>query len=166
MLDFVLPYDQSPAVLVTTVQNAALQSARDIGGKRIGVEQGSSYERYLNKQLEILAPDAKPISYPFDKVRIAVYANEDLAYQDLALGAGRRIDALVANQVSAEARIAKTPGKFRIVGAPLYAEPNWVATDKGDVAFQRKLVEIFAALKRDGTLSRLSIKWLGRDTTE
>jgi polar amino acid transport system substrate-binding protein len=165
VLDFVAPYYQAPAVLVTTAQNTAIQAPRDMNGKRIGVEQGSSYERYLQRELVIVAPDAKPISYPFEKVRIAPYANEDLAFQDLALGAGKRLDAVVSNLITAQARMAKTPGKFKLVGEPLYSEPNWVTTDKGDPEFQRKLVEIFAGLKKDGTLSRISQKWLGRDVS-
>jgi polar amino acid transport system substrate-binding protein len=166
VLDFVAPYYQAPAVLVTTAQNTAIQTPRDMNGKRIGVEQGSSYERYLQKELVIVAPGARPIEYPFESVRIAPYANEDLAFQDLALGAGRRIDAVVSNLITAQMRLNKSPGKFKLVGEGLYSEPNWVATDKGDTEFQRKLVEVLAALKKDGTLARLSIKWLGRDTTQ
>jgi polar amino acid transport system substrate-binding protein len=166
VLDFVAPYYSAPAVLVTTAQNTALQNPRDMNGRRIGVEQGSSYERYLQKELVIVAPDAKPISYPFESVRIAPYANEDLAFQDLGLGAGKRLDAVVSNLITAQARLARMPGKFKLVGAALYSEPNWVATDKGDTEFQRKLAEVMTALKKDGTLARLSIKWLGRDTTQ
>src|ERR1017187_6545010 len=112
VLDFVAPYYSSPAVLITTAQNTAIQSVKDMNGKRIGVEQSSSYERYLQKELVIVAPDAKPLTYPFTSVRIAPYGNEDLAFQDLGLGAGKRIDAVVANAVTAKARLDKTPGKF------------------------------------------------------
>jgi polar amino acid transport system substrate-binding protein len=166
VLDFVAPYYSAPAVLVTTAQNAALNTLSELNGKRIGVEQGSSYERYLQKELVIMAPDAQPIRYPFDSVRIAPYANEDLAFQDLGLGAGKRIDAVVSNLVTAQMRLARAPGRFKLVGDALYTEPNWVATDKSDTAFQRKLVEVLAGLKKDGTLTRLSIQWLGRDTTK
>ena len=164
VLDFVAPYYQSPSVLVTTTQNAAIQSTRDMNGKRIGVEQGSSYERYLQKQLVIL--NAKPLTYPFDRVQVATYASEDLAFQDLALGAGRRLDAVVSNQVTAKARIARSGSRFRIVGEPLYLEPNWVAVDKGDVEFAQRLSTILGDLRKDGTLSRLSQKWLGQDVTQ
>jgi polar amino acid transport system substrate-binding protein len=165
VLDFVAPYYQAPAVLVTAAQNAAMQTPRDMNGRRIGVEQGSSYERYLERSLVIVAADARPFTYPFESVRIAPYANEDLAFQDLALGAGKRIDGVVSNLITAQARMAKTPGKFKLVGEALYSEPNWVATDKGDTEFQRKIVEVFAALRKDGTLARISQKWLGRDTS-
>jgi polar amino acid transport system substrate-binding protein len=57
------------------------------------------------------------------------------------------------------------PGKFRIVGQPLYAEPNWIAVDKGDQEWQQKIRVIIGDLKADGTLARISLKWLGEDIT-
>jgi polar amino acid transport system substrate-binding protein len=166
VLDFVVPYYNSPVVLISTAQNTTLHSLGDISGKRVGVEQGSSYERYLQKDLVIAAPGARPLSYPFDKVRIAPYGSEDLAFQDLALGAGKRIDAIVSNYGTAKARLDKTPGKFRIVGEPLYVEPNWIAIDKGDPEWKLRLTQVIGDLKKDGTLSRLSTKWLGKDITQ
>jgi len=166
VLDFVVAYYSSPAVLVTTAQNAALTTAPDISGKRIGVEQGSSYERFLQKDLLIPTPDGKPLTYFFDKVRIAPYGNEDLAFQDLSLGAGKRIDAVLSNYGTAKLRLDKMPGKFKIVGDPLYNEPNWVAVDKGDTEWKVLLGQIIGEFRKDGTLSRLSNKWLGKDITQ
>ena len=48
-LDFVAPYYSSPAVLVTNATGSSINSVSDIEGKRIGIEQGSSYERYYKK---------------------------------------------------------------------------------------------------------------------
>lgn len=166
VLDFVGHYYSSPAVLVTTAANAAINTVKDMNGKRVGAEQGSSYERYLQKGLVIEAADAKPISYPFERVTVAPYGSEDLAYQDLALGAGKRIDAIVSNFVTAKARLSKAAGKFKIVGEPLYLEPNWVAVDKGDAAWNATLAKIIADLKKDGTLAKISQKWIGQDITK
>ena len=85
VLDFVVPYYRSPVVLVTTAADKALHSARDLTGKRVGVEQGSSYERYLQRDLDLSVAGAAKLSYPFAQLRVAPYASEDLAYQDLAL---------------------------------------------------------------------------------
>jgi len=41
-----------------------------------------------------------------------------------------------------------------------------VAVDKGDTEFGQRLVAILAELRKDGTLARLSRKWLGRDATQ
>ena len=163
VLNFVAPYYDSPAVLVTTAANPALQSLREMEGRRIGAEQGSSYERYLQKLLSIATPDGKPITFPFERVRVASYGSEDLAFQDLALGAGKRIDAVVSNASTARMRMQKAPGRFRIVGTPLYVEPNWIATDRGDPDWDQLLARTVSALAHDGTLSAISRKWLGED---
>jgi polar amino acid transport system substrate-binding protein len=165
VLDFAVPYYQSPVVIVTTMANNTLQSASDISGRKIGVEHGSTYERYLQHDLDLSVPGSNKISYPFGRVNIVPYGSEDLAYQDLALGAGKRVDAVISNHGAAKYRMDKAPGKFRIVGQPLYAEPNWIAMDKGDPEWQQKIRAIIGDLKTDGTLGRISRKWLGEDVT-
>lgn len=165
VLVFVAPYYDAPAVLVAHAQDSSIHSPHDLAGKRVGVEQGSSYERYLQKRLDMPTPDARPLSFPFDHVRIAAYGNEDLAFQDLALGGGKRVDAVVSNEITARMRIQRMPGKFRVVGGPLYQEPNWVVTDRGDPEWERQLARTVGELAHDGTLSRLSLKWLGLDVT-
>lgn len=165
VLDFVAPYYESPVVVVTTASNKTLQSVSDISGKRVGVEHGSTYERYLQHDLGLSVPGAPKISYPFGRVRIVPYGSEELAYQDLALANGKHLDAVVSNRGTAKYRMDKAPGKFRTVGQPLYTEPNWVAVDKGDPEWQAKLRAVIRDLKADGTLSRISYRWLGEDVT-
>ncbi len=163
-LDFVAPYYSSPAVLVTNATGSSINSVSDIEGKRIGIEQGSSYERYLQKDL-VIGYGAKQIQYPFKQVQPTPYSSEDLAYQDLGLGAGKRIDGIVANLVTANKRIQASSGKFKIVGAPLYEEPNWVAVDKGDKEWNATIKAIINELHKDGTLKKISLKWIGTDIT-
>lgn len=165
VLDFVAPYYKSPVVVVTTASNKKLQTSDEITGKRIGVEHGSTYERYLQHDLDLTVPDAAKIAYPFGRVHIVPYGSEELAYQDLALGAGKRLDAVISNRGTAKYRLDRAPGKFRIAGQPLYLEPNWISVDKGDQEWQRKLRVIVNELKADGTLTRISMKWLGEDVT-
>lgn len=161
VLDFPLEYYRSPAVLVVNKDETAIQSAADLDGKRVGVGTGSTYEAYLDKSITI--PGAKPIEFPFKSV-IKVPTDETVAFQDLALGAGVRLDAVVANLATTKERIdAGAPVK--IVGKPLYGEPNWVAVDKGDAEWNAKVVETINALRADGTLKAISTKWLGADVT-
>lgn len=161
VLDFPLEYYRSPAVLVVNKDEKAIQSAANLDGKRVGVGTGSTYEAYLDKSIVI--PGAKPIEFPFKSV-IKVPTDETIAFQDLALGAGVRLDAVVANLATTKERIdAGAP--VRIVGKPLYGEPNWVAVDKGDAEWNAKVVETINALRADGTLKAISTKWLGADVT-
>lgn len=164
VLDFVTRYYSSPAVLVTTDKNSSIKSNNDIEGKKIAVEQGSSYERYLQKELNI-GFGAKEVKYPFNSVNVVPYSSEELAYQDLSLGAGKRIDGIVSNLVSAQKRIKDKPGIYSVVGEPLYEEPNWVAVDKGDKEWNEKIKSIIKELKSDGTLKQISLKWIGSDIT-
>lgn len=67
--------------------------------------------------------------------------------------------------VTANKRIQATSGKFKIVGAPLYEEPNWVAVDKGDQEWNDTIKTIINDLHKDGTLKKISLKWIGSDIT-
>jgi len=161
VLDFAAAYYSSPAVLIVNKDDKAIRSIKDISGKKIGVGTGSSYEAYLNKTLQI--PGAKPITYSFTNVQ-PVPSDETVAFQNLALGSGVRLDGVVSDLATARARIKET-GKFKIVGT-LYREPNWVAVDKGDDAWKAKVAATIAALRADGTLAKISKKWLGEDITK
>jgi len=160
VLDFPAPYYSSPAVLVVNKDEENIHSAADLSNKKVGVGIGSSYENYLNKTLVI--PGAKPIVFPFSSVQI-VPTDESVAFQNLALGAGTRLDAVVSDLATAKARIAKS-NSFRIA-AELYAEPNWVATDKGDAQWNKKVADTISALRADGTLAKISQHWFGEDIT-
>ncbi len=161
VLDFPIQYYASPAVLVVNKDETAIKSAADISGKRVGVGTGSSYEAYLDKTLAI--PGGKVIEFPFADV-VKVPSDETVAFQDLALGAGVRLDAIVANLATTKERIDAT-GAFKIAGKPLYGEPNWVAIDKGDPEWNAKVIETIEALRADGTLAKISDKWFGTDIT-
>ncbi len=162
-LDCVTHYYRSPAVLVTSTNGAPLTKVADMEGKKIAAQQGGSYEQYLNQTLKMEGFGAKPIVYPFKAVQVMPYGSEDLEYQDLSLGAGKRIDGLVSNLVTANERIKKMPGKFKIVGEPLYEDPNWVAIDKGDKEWHDTVVKIFDDMRKDGTLKKITVKWIGTD---
>jgi polar amino acid transport system substrate-binding protein len=51
------------------------------------------------------------------------------------------------------------------VGPVLYAEPNVVATEKGDPEWDLTVSRTFDAMRADGTLAAISRKWFGQDIT-
>lgn len=161
VLDFVTPYYSSPAVLVVNRADTRIRSAADLTGKRVGVGVGSSYESYLQKALVI--PGGKPIAYPFGAVQI-VPSDESVAFENLAMGPGVRLDAVVSDLATANARL-KHSSALRVAGQ-LYAEPNWVATDRGDPEWNEKLAGTIKSLRDDGTLAKISRQWLGEDVTK
>lgn len=163
VLDFVNEYYDAPAVVVVNVDNNEIKGPADLSGKKVGAQAGTTYEKYLNKELKIeMAP---AVEFPFSELTTVPYDSEDTAFQDLALGTGKRLDAIVSNFLTAKERVDKNPDKFKIVGDPAYGEPIWVAVDKGDPEWQAKIKEIFKEMSDDGTLKTISEKWIGKDIT-
>ncbi len=161
VLSFPATYYSSPAVLTVHQSEQRIKSAADITGKRVGVGTGSSYENYVNRALVI--PGSPPLLYPFHDV-IAVPGDETINFRNLTLGPGVRLDAIVSDLATAQANINATH-TLKIVGSVLYAEPNVVATEKGDPEWDRTVSRIIGELKADGTLAKLSRKWFGQDIT-
>jgi len=165
VFDFPVEYYQSPAVIVVNAKDKDITAGKDLSGKKVGVISASTYEAYLNKDLVIEGAEDKPLSFPSDNVQVAPYDNETVAFQDLALGTGVRLDAMVTNLITARERITQDP-RFKIAGDSLYAEPNVVAVEKGDPQWNAKVTEVITQLKSDGTLSKISQKWIGADISQ
>ena len=162
VVSFPAIYYNLPAVLVVNKDENAIHTIKDISGKRVGVGTGSSYEDYVNRKFQI--PGQPPVKFPFETVQV-VPGDETVNFQNLALGPGVRLDAIVASVGTAQGQIDAT-GKLKIVGGPLFAEPNAVVTDKGDPEWDAEVAKAIAALKADGTLKKISEKWFKTDIAE
>jgi len=165
VFNFPVEYYASPAVIVVNAKDDRIHSAKDLSNKKVGLTSASSYESYLNKNLVIEGAEDKPLQYPFENVQIAPYDNDNVAFQDLALGAGVRLDAVLTNLVTAQPRLDQDK-RFKLAGESLYEEPNFVAIEKNDAEWDAKVREVFAELKKNGTLSKLSQKWIGADISK
>lgn len=161
VLDFVAKYYESPAVILTHADNVSIKGPADLNSKMVGVLASTTYEKYLQKNLSISGE--APLTYAFESVKIKPYESEVTAYQDLGLGDGKRLDAMIVNYVTAKEQVEKSDGKFKIVGEPLFKEAIWIAADKGDAEWNAKIKTIVQAMIADGTLSKISEKWIGID---
>lgn len=159
VVDFPAIYYSVPAVLVVNKDETEIRSVADITGKKVGVGTGSSYEAYVGRSFAI--PGEAPIAFPFGAVQ-ATPGDETVNFHNLALGPGVRLDAIVASLATAEGQV-KATGKLKIIGEPLFAEPNAVVTDKGDPEWNAEVKRAINELKADGTLAALSQKWFGVD---
>lgn len=163
VLNFVARYYSSPAVLVVNRDEKHIQSVSDLSGRRVGVIGGSSYEAYLHKAL-VIPGSREPIEFPFHDV-IVIPGDEAINFRNLALGPGVRLDAIIADLATSRGYL-RSSQQFRIVGGPLYAEPNVIATDKGDPEFDALIARAVGDLRSDGTLARISRKWFDQDITD
>jgi polar amino acid transport system substrate-binding protein len=164
VLDFPAEYYYGLAVVLVHKDNTSVQSAKDLSGKKIGVQVATTYEKDLQKNLEIDAAGAPPVVYQVENPQIVSYEEEPLGLEDLALGDGVRLDGMVVGILTAEEYI-KAGKPVKIVGDPLFYEPIAVAVDKGDPELVAKVQEVIGAMRADGTLKRLSEARLGVDIT-
>src|SRR3954468_578836 len=159
VLDFSQPYYYTPAVVAVNTDNTTISDvSTDLDGKKIGVCSGCTYEQYLDKSLAI-----KGFTFDFviDDADIHGYDTDTTALQDLALGDGTRLDAVITSLTTAQGYVdAGNPVK--IVGAPVFYEPLAFAIDKSSEADPTSLVKavdgIVGDMHDDGTLSAMSKK--------
>jgi polar amino acid transport system substrate-binding protein len=163
-LDFPAVYRMSPATLVVHKDNTTIVWPRDASGKTIGVKADTTYEQYLDHDLTIYAGQ-RPPAYVIDDPVIRVYPDKAAALAALVEGDGVKLDAVVTALAHVQAAIAAGM-PVRAVPGFLFFEPLAVATEKGDPEFNAEIERAVAAMRDDGTLSELSLKWFGMDLRE
>ncbi|MGO1120673.1 transporter substrate-binding domain-containing protein [Rhodovibrionaceae bacterium A322] len=164
VLSFPGVYYYTPAVLAVH-SDADVDSVDDVNGKRIAATQASVYELYLNKDLVIDAQGVPDFDYKIDVGELKSYESTTTALDDLRLGNGVRVDAIVAGLPTfVTAKDNNYPVK--VIGTPLFYEPLSAAIDIGDPEFNDKVAGIISDMHADGTLTKLSEKWHGLDYTK
>lgn len=162
VLDFPATYYSVPAALVVHAANRSIRSAADAAGKKLGVPQFSTYDRYLTQTLSISVPGTPAFTYQLRDAHITRFPDEANTLNALAEGDGARIDAALMALPPAMAAI-RNGLPLRVAAQPVFIEPLAVAVEKGSPAFARRVAQAVESLRADGTLSRLSIQWFGAD---
>ncbi|CAH0199710.1 transporter substrate-binding domain-containing protein [Pseudomonas brassicacearum] len=162
ILDFPATYYYVPYVFAVH-NDSKLTERKALNGKTIGVEGGTTSEDYLNQQLAIEATDMPPVSYDVKAGKMKTYAGSLAPLDDLRLGNGVRLDAILTQRSTLEAAIKKNYPLRAVDGTAVFYEPLAIATDKGDPELKAKLAEIIGQMHKDGTLTQLSTKWYGVD---
>jgi polar amino acid transport system substrate-binding protein len=162
VLDFAGIYYYSPYVFAVH-SDSPVTDLKELNGKRIGVETGTTSEDYMMRRLEIDAPDTPPIDYWLDAGEIKTYGSSMLPFDDLRLGDGVRLDAVIAPEQTVMGVIKSGYPVKALDGAFAFREPLVVVADKGDPEWTAKLAEIISEMRADGTLTALTSKWYGKD---
>ncbi len=162
VIDFVGIYYFSPYVYVLHKDSTA-KSVEDLKGKIIGVETATTSEDFINRRLEIDAPGLPPIEYKLEPGEVRTFADSMLPFDDLRLGDGVRLDAVIAPEQTALNAI-KNGYPLRILeGEYAFREPLVVIAEKVDPDWTAKVGGIIEEMKKDGTLATLTTKWYGKD---
>lgn len=141
-------YADAPAVILVRRGGAVIAGPGGLQDKRVGVEGGSRYEAFLQREV----PAAEIV--PFEI--------EPTAINDLANGNGAALDAVLLGLLAAQDAIGI--GKaVEITGPPLFSQPFVIAAEQGDPDFEARIAAAVEILRTDGTLARLSMEYLGID---
>lgn len=169
VLWFTPPYYYTPASIAVHKDNTTITDASGLDGKTIGVCGGCTYDTYLQGTLQIAqdeSGEAVDIPSAVTDPQIKTYDTDSTALQDLSLGDGRRLDAVISALPTIQEAIANG-APLKVVGEPLYNEPLSVAIDRSTQldpeSLLDKISEIIREMHDDGTLSSLSQKWYGYD---
>ena len=161
VLNFPAIYYYVPAS-VAVHNDSDAQQVSDLNGRTIGVSAASTWENYLRHDLTIDAVGVPAFEYQIDPGEIRTYGTDIPVVNELRLGDGVRIQAMIGSLPNFLDAI-KNDYPIRVLGDPLFYEPLAVAIDRGDPELGAKITEIVAELRDDGTLAALSEKWYGVD---
>ncbi len=164
-LYFTQPYYTTPAAFFVNSANTTYTQPSDLSGKKIGACTGCTYDAYLAGTLQI---PGETINYVVKNAQFTGYETDINALQDLALGDGVRLDAVLTAQPTGAGAI-KDGMALKQLGDPVYFEYLAGAVDKAStpdpVPFLKKVSEVIQGLNTDGTLLQLSQKYYGLDLT-
>jgi peptide/nickel transport system substrate-binding protein len=165
VLWFTDPYYYVPASFAVHKDNTTIKTPDDLSGKKLGLGTATTYEDYLNGVLAMLRGEI--VYDPPSGIDIAPYTTDQEAIQDLALGDGVRLDAVMSSQPTIQGAIEEGV-PLKEIGTPAFYEGLVFALDKSRGPSDKmvaKMNEIIAAMHTDGTLQALSLEWTGVDYT-
>ena len=141
---FTAPHYCSGGMVVS--RNPALRGARDLAGKTVAVQTGTTYLENVTK----LGTAKQVRNFPSD------------ADARAALAAGR-VDAWVTDRFTALESARRNPQLKLHLGDLLFTERIAAATAKGNTSLAQAWNEALAAVMADGSYAQLSKKYFGED---
>lgn len=166
ILDFSVPYYYTPAVIAVRA-DAGISSIADLDGQALCVGTSTTYEFWLNHDMEGLGLPDSSIYAQAPNVTVVPLPTDQECSQ--AIAAGREdFVGYVTSQTVVNANIA---AGFPVaqLGTPVYSEDLAAAFDKSSTlptdSLRAEVDKIITAMHSDGRLSDLSNKWLGEDLT-
>lgn len=132
-------------VIVTSNKTKNIKSQKDLEGRTIGTQLGSTSEEAAN-------------ALPFKK-SIRTYQKFTEVFMDLGIG---RLDAGIVDEFVARFYVAKDPSRFIFVES-LLTEPIAIGYRKNDLALAEVINKTLDEMKKDGTMGKISQNWLGAD---
>jgi polar amino acid transport system substrate-binding protein len=151
---FSMPYADASNVILLRAGETKIKSADDLSGKIIGVQLGSAAAGII-KTFEAKLKAKGQAGY----AGVKQYDHYPEAYQDLL---NERVDAVVNSKSTLLVVMRDAPGKFKVLpGVSDIKAYFGMAFRKTDGDLRDFFNVQLAAMKGDGTLDKLQIKWFG-----
>lgn len=146
VVNFSTPYYYSGAQMMVK-KDSSFATPEDLRGRIVGVVTGTTF-----------ADDAAKLGVG----EVKLYKDDTQTLTELSSGV---VDGVITDRVVGVN--AMNSGKFEIqaLGAPLRSENIAVAFNKNDETLLAAVDQILKTMHEDGTLARLSVKWLNTDIT-
>lgn len=146
------PYLYSNMKFIVAAANDDINDVEDLAGMKVGVggETEQSYVLEAAKNADV-------------DVECIMYGDGLNGLTDLEMG---RIDAILRSEPATLADAKKNNLKIKSVGKPLIIEENNYPMAKNDTELKKKVDQAILTLHEDGTLTKISEKWLGADITK
>lgn len=148
---FSTPYVIDGVQIVTKKGREDISSVDDLKSKKAAVNLGSNFEEILR------AIDTE------EEINIITY---DSGFaQDVVLG---RTDAFIMDRVGSAALIKKSGLPLQLAGKPFEVIENAMPfINKAEqIVIRDQVNAALLSMKNDGTLAKISVKWLGSDVTQ
>ena len=137
-------------LIVAIMSSSSIKGMRDLDGRTIGVQSGSTAEDVLR------ASDS------FSDITIIEYPDNLTLFDKLEAG---EMDAALVDSIVAYYYVFSSSEKFYILPDSLEEEEYAIGFRKNDQALRDRIQEIISDMKTDGTLGKISKNWFGSDIT-
>ena len=144
-VNFSKPYYKSGLTMVVKSDNTAIKSFKDLEGKNIAVQLGTTG-----------ADEAKKVK----DAKIREFNSAPEAFMELKAGG---VDAVVNDKPVNDYYITKAGGKdAKTVGEPLTSEEYGIATAQKNKELAENLSKALDELKKNGEYDKIYVKWFGQ----
>ena len=137
--NFSLPYVEAKQVIIVP-ENSAVKEAKDLKGKRIGVQHGTTGDTYVTKHIQ------EPERFPNGALAVA------------ALEAGK-LDAVVLDGEPSKVHVSMRRN-LKILDMPLTTEEYAVAISKKNTKLLEQVNAAIKKMKENGKLAEIKAKYI------
>ncbi len=144
----------SNQITLVVAKDSTIASMKDMAGKKLAVQSGSSAEMTLN--------DDSNKDFKASLSQVNPFDNYATALLDMESG---NSDAVLMDSVVANYYITSQGKNYKVLGETLLEDKYSIGFRKGDQALCDAVWNALKELKKDGTVEKISTQWFGSDIT-